>query len=137
MSETVNNELNLPDEITNGHKFTFVRKDWIEVKELGKYGFDDEIINGLVKYEVMPAALRYKGKLYVPKFAILKVLHVTLVNAVKMYEMAEKHEQDALEILKQIEKDQELLNAPSEAAVAETVVVDTAEANVVDTTIGG
>lgn len=61
--------------------FTFKRAEWIEFFKLGDYGFDDAIISGLMKHEIMPKGIRHKGKLYVNKREILTLIHnLILVN---------------------------------------------------------
>lgn len=110
--EMQNNDSVLPEigPITNNQKFVFIRKDWIEVNDLLKYGFDDEIINGFIKYDIFPGVLKYKGKYYVPKYAIMSIINTLLKNSIKIYEMNEKLEQEKASIEEQINKDQELLH---------------------------
>ena len=55
--------------------FKFLRGDWIYIQDLAKYGFDSEIVAGLMKHEIMPKGIKWHGKIYLPKFAI-----VTLIN---------------------------------------------------------
>lgn len=106
MSRT-NKESILPDNgsLTNHSTFKFIGSDWIYIYDLGKYGFDEEIIAGFMKHEIMPAPLKYKGKLYVPKFAIQNLINKLLKSAIKIYAFSEEMEQKAKELEDQIEKD--------------------------------
>jgi len=99
-----------PDELMHGEKFKFIRQDWIDVYDLGKYGFDEEIITGFIKYEVFPAVLKYKGKHYVPKFAILGLIHKILKNSIKIYQANEEIEAKIKEAEDTIAKDNEELS---------------------------
>lgn len=61
--------------------FKFQRADWIEFFKLSDYGFDDQILTGLMKHDIMPKGIRHKGKLYVNKREILTLIHnMILVN---------------------------------------------------------
>jgi hypothetical protein len=72
--------------------FVFRRDDWIRFQHLGRYGFDNEIIAGLMKHEIMPKGIRYKGGVFLPKIDI-----VTLINKMLKANLAVRDATDKLE----------------------------------------
>ena len=83
-------------------EFKFYRGDWIYFQDLIKYGFDEEIIEGLMKYEIMPMGIKYKGKVYLPKTQIIglinKMIKANLQVRAKTDEL-EKTAKDTLELV--------------------------------------
>lgn len=55
--------------------FKFLRGDWIYIQDLAKYGFDSEIVAGLMKHEIMPKGIKWHGKIYLPKFAVVSLIN--------------------------------------------------------------
>ena len=74
------------------------KKDYVKFETLGDYGFDDDIIKGLVKYEIFPTAAIEVDKngnevIYIKKDDIALLLNRVLKNTVQIYEQLEKVEQ--------------------------------------------
>ena len=72
--------------------FKFYRGDWIYFQDLARYGFDNEIIAGLMKHEIMPMGIKYKGKVYLPKTQI-----VGLINSMLKVNLQVRDKTDELE----------------------------------------
>jgi hypothetical protein len=69
----------------------------IRVEDLGKVGFNSEIINGMLKYEIFPQAFLVVGVAYVLREDLFKVVETLLGNALKLYESVEESEKKAKE----------------------------------------
>ncbi len=74
------------------------------VEDLGKVGFNSEIINGMLKYEIFPQAFLVVGAAYVLKDEIFKVVETLLGNALKLYESVEESEKKVKEAAQLIEE---------------------------------
>lgn len=72
--------------------FKFLRGDWIYIQDLAKYGFDSEIVAGLMKHEIMPKGIKWHGKIYLPKFAV-----VSLINSMIKANLQVRDATDAIE----------------------------------------
>lgn len=58
----------------------------VRLEELGKYGFDDDIINGLVKYEIMPQVYKINTSFYVLRADVLRIIHTFVKDALVLYQ---------------------------------------------------
>ena len=65
----------------------------MKVTDLGKFGFDDDIVEGLVKYGVFPNVVKKGKTLYVSKEEVQYIINTFLKNAIKLYETAEMAEE--------------------------------------------
>lgn len=73
----------------------------IKVIDLVKFGFDDEIIEGLVKYGVFPQVVKKGKTLYVSKEEVQYIINTFLKNAIKLYETAEMAEEMKTKLAKE------------------------------------
>lgn len=65
--------------------------DFISVEHLGKYGFTDQIINDMIRFEIFPQAYLVTGAVYVLREDIFgSVVRKLLENSMAVY----KHVQD-------------------------------------------
>lgn len=74
---------------------------FIEVNELGRYGFTNEIINEMVKYEIFPQLYRVKNKIQVLKNEIFGVVEVLLRRSMQLYQAVDARDQAAEIIAKE------------------------------------
>jgi Na+-transporting NADH:ubiquinone oxidoreductase subunit NqrA len=70
----------------------------IEIRELGFYGFDNDIINDMVKYEIFPQVYKVKNKLYVQRSVIFGIVETFLKNAMTLYKAVEETEKVKAEL---------------------------------------
>jgi hypothetical protein len=76
----------------------------IRVEDLSKVGFNSEIINGMLKYEIFPQAFLVVGVIYVLREDLFKVVETLLGNALKLYESVEESEKKVKEAAQLIEE---------------------------------
>lgn len=74
---------------------------FIEVNELGRFGFTNEIINEMVKYEIFPQLYRVKNKIQVIKNEIFGVVEVLLRRSMQLYQAVDARDQAAEIIAKE------------------------------------
>lgn len=61
--------------------------DFISVESLGKYGFTDQIINDMIKFEIFPQAYLVTGAVYVMREEIFgAVVRKLLENSMAIYQ---------------------------------------------------
>ena len=83
-------------------------EDRINVKYLGKYGFDDDILNAMIKFDIMfPVDVRINEKgtkdYFVKKSDVVLLLNRFLANSMKMYETFNQIEEKTEAVLKEAE----------------------------------
>lgn len=83
-------------------------EDRINLKYLGNYGFDDNILNAMIKFDIMfPVDVRInaKGKkdYFVKKSDVALLLNRFLSNAMKMYETFNEIEEKTETVMKEAE----------------------------------
>lgn len=87
--------------------FKFYRGDWIYFQDLAKYGFDNEIIAGLMKHEIMPMGIKYKGKVYLPKVQIIGLINTMIKVNLTVRDKTDELEKVSKEALETVAEDLE------------------------------
>ena len=92
-STTSTNEDNMPKPAikttwgTLAHKTGNAGVDYIAVRHLGKYGFDDAIIRDMIKFDIFPQVYLVTGETYVLRADIFgKVVRKLLSNSMIIYQ---------------------------------------------------
>lgn len=70
----------------------------VEITDLGYFGFDNDIINDMVKYEIFPQVYKVKTKLYVERRVIFGIVETFLKNAMTLYKAVEESEKVKAEL---------------------------------------
>lgn len=78
--------------------------DLIRVQDLGQFGFNDEILAGMQRYEIFPQTFFVVGVVYVKRVSIFSVVGQLLQNAIRIYEGVEETDKKAAEAQKAIEE---------------------------------
>ena len=68
---------------------------FIEVNELSRYGYTNEIINEMVKYEIFPQLFKVKNKIQVLRSEIFGVTEVLLRRSMQLYQAVDARDQAA------------------------------------------
>lgn len=89
----------------------FVRNYFVKIQALTKYGFDDYIVQGLIKHDIMPKYIEHKGEYYVRKSDILKLINTFMKNGLKLYEVSEELSAKSASVAKLIEDDSAKFNS--------------------------
>jgi hypothetical protein len=76
----------------------------IRVADLGNFGFSNEIINGMVKFDIFPRTYFVVGVVYVLRCDIFQLVETLLGNALKLYESVEESEKKVAEAARLIEE---------------------------------
>lgn len=66
---------------------------FIEITALGYYGFNNELINDMVHFEIFPQVYKIKSKLYVEKISIFGVVEKLLEREMVWYKAVEANEE--------------------------------------------
>ena len=74
-------------------KNNLTRADLVKIEALGEYGFDNEIIQLMIAYEIMPQTFSLNKKIYVIRKEVQQVLNSILHNTMVMYDMVEKKDE--------------------------------------------
>lgn len=82
--------------------FKFLRGDWIYIQDLAKYGFDSEIVAGLMKHEIMPKGIKWHGKIYLPKFAVVSLINSMIKANLQVRDATDEIEAGAKSALEQV-----------------------------------
>lgn len=82
--------------------FKFLRGDWIYIQDLAKYGFDSEIVAGLMKHEIMPKGIKWHGKIYLPKFAIVSLINSMIKANLQVRDATDEIEAEAKNAFEQM-----------------------------------
>ena len=82
--------------------FKFLRGDWIYIQDLAKYGFDSEIVAGLMKHEIMPKGIKWHGKIYLPKFAIVSLINSMIKTNLQVRDATDELEEEAKKAIEQV-----------------------------------
>lgn len=61
----------------------------IRLDNLGYVGFDNEIVEGMLKYDIFPDLIEYRHDIYVRKDDIFAVVRQLLKNSLRLYEAVE------------------------------------------------
>lgn len=75
---------------------------FIEISALGYYGFNNEIINDMVHFEIFPQVYKIKSKLYVEKLSIFGAVEKLLEREMVWYKAVEANE-NAIKAAKELE----------------------------------
>lgn len=65
---------------------------FIEISALGYYGFNNDLINDMVHFEIFPQVYKIKSKLYVEKISIFGVVEKLLEREMVWYKAVEANE---------------------------------------------
>lgn len=68
---------------------------FIEISALGYYGFNNDLINDMVHFEIFPQVYKIKSKLYVEKISIFGVVEKLLEREMVWYKAVEANEEAA------------------------------------------
>lgn len=68
---------------------------FIEISDLGYYGFNNELINDMVHFEIFPQVYKIKNKFYVEKKSIFGVVEKLLEREMVWYKAVEANEEAA------------------------------------------
>lgn len=68
---------------------------FIEISALGYYGFNNDLINDMVHFEIFPQVYKIKNKLYVEKISIFGVVEKLLEREMVWYKAVEANEEAA------------------------------------------
>jgi hypothetical protein len=79
--------------------------DLIRVQDLGRFGFNDEILAGMQRFQIFPQALFVAGVVYVKRESIFLVVEKLLQNAIRLYEGVEETEKKAAEAQRVLEEE--------------------------------
>lgn len=88
----------------------------IKISDLGYYGFDAQIINEMVEYDIFPQVYKYRGSVYVAKDTIFGIVGTFIRNALTLYKAVDGAEKAKVEMLAEMEK----YGVPYEQLVAYT-----------------
>lgn len=105
---TTKQDSELPD------NFRFCRGEWILIQDLPRYGFDNEILAGLMKHEIMPKGIRYKGKIYIPKINILTLINKMIKANLEVRDATDNLEQVAKDALEVVHEDLKVVDTATE-----------------------
>jgi hypothetical protein len=95
-------EAEIPLEVTGDEILEAVPGGLVAIEQLGMYGFDQEIMDGMVKYEIFPAVYTINGADYVSGAEVFTVVRQLLRNSIRLYETvdeSEKRTREAKELL--------------------------------------
>lgn len=95
--------------------FKFQRAEWIYINDLPRYGFDNEIFAGLMKHEIMPAGIKYKGKIYLPKIDVLTLINKMIKANLAVRDATDQVEQVAKETMELVADELTVAKVTSEA----------------------
>ncbi len=85
----------------------------INIKNLGEYGFSDEVIEGLIKYDILPpieTRTRKNGDkdYFMFKSDVLMLINKFMVNSLKVYELVNDAEEKIKSVKATIESAEEV-----------------------------
>ena len=95
MSETTETET--PLEVTAEQILESVPGGLITIEQLGMYGFDQEIMDGMIRYEIFPPVFMVNGTDYVSGAEVFTVVRQLLRNSIRLYEAVEESEKRSAE----------------------------------------
>ena len=69
----------------------------IAIEQLGMYGFDQEIMDGMIRYEIFPSVFTINGTDYVSGAEVFQVVRQLLRNSIRLYEAVDETEKRTAE----------------------------------------
>ena len=93
-------------------------RDAIAVENLGNYGFDSELINSMVKFEIFPQTYMHTGRVIVLRREIMQVVNQLLRNSMKVYEAVEESDRIKKEAAELIESNTVALTAEDQERIS-------------------
>jgi hypothetical protein len=69
----------------------------IAIEQLGMYGFDQEIMDGMIRYEIFPPVFVVNGTDYVSGAEVFQVVRQLLRNSIRLYEAVDESEKRTAE----------------------------------------
>ena len=78
-------------------------RDTVGVENLNLYGFDSELINSMVKFEIFPQTYLHSGRVLVLRRELCEVVNKLLHGSMKLYEAVEESDRLKEEAAKLVE----------------------------------
>jgi len=91
--------------------------DCVAVEDLGRYGFDSELINEMIKFEIFPQTYKHMGRIIVLKRDITEIINKLLHNSMKIYEKVEELDRIKEEVAKLAESNMVALTAEDQERI--------------------
>lgn len=76
--------------------------DLIRIDNLGFVGFDNEIVEAMIKYEIFPDLIEYRHDMYILKNEIFGVVNKLLKSSMKLYEAVEAVDEHVEKVAKEL-----------------------------------
>jgi hypothetical protein len=74
----------------------------IRLDNLGYVGFDNEIVDAMIKFDIFPDLIEYRGDIYVRKDDIFGVVQRLLRSSMKLYEAVETVDNHVEKVAKEL-----------------------------------
>jgi DNA-directed RNA polymerase beta' subunit len=84
------------------HGYTYA--DFVPVEALGGYGFDEEIVNKMLRYEIFPQVFVLAGQPQVLRASIFEVVNGLLLNSMRLYELVDETDKAKKDMVELLEK---------------------------------
>jgi DNA-directed RNA polymerase beta' subunit len=84
------------------HGYTY--SDFITIEALGGYGFDEEIVNKMLRYEIFPQTFVLADQPQVLRASIFKVVNGLLLNSMRLYELVDETDKAKKDMVELLEK---------------------------------
>jgi hypothetical protein len=74
------------------HELGIKMGDLVRIDELNRYGWDDDVIKGFIKYEIFPKVYQVGQTKYLRRDEVTKTVNTLLRNAIVLYQAVEAKE---------------------------------------------
>lgn len=71
------------------HELGIKMGDLVRIDELNRYGFDDKVIAGFLRFEIFPQVYQVSRTKYVRRSEVTKIINQLLINAITLYQAVE------------------------------------------------
>jgi hypothetical protein len=71
------------------HELGIKMGDLVRIDELNRYGWDDAVIHGFIRYEIFPKVYQVNQTKYVSKAEVIKTINQLLLNSITLYQAVE------------------------------------------------
>ena len=95
--------------------------EFVMVKNLGQYGFDADIIDKMIKYDIFPQTYLIVGNVYVVKASIAGILNRMVKNTMTMYDEVAANEAKVAELQAQVDAETPVEPVPLTASDIEAI----------------
>lgn len=92
--------------------------DWCLLENLPSQGYDEDIVNLMIKYEIFPQTFLVAGQIYISKAAINLVTNKLLRTQMHMYETVETLNEAKAAAIKYLEENKIRLDADDLEAIS-------------------